>query len=586
MDQQQEHSVQSVRHFDHCPWLFAEEATGEQRVGQRERQRAIGGDTEIGERCYVAESAAVFPERLRLGDGSYIAAHAYVTGELTTGADCTLNPFTTVRGTVALGSGVRIGAHTSLLGFNHSMSPDRPVFQQPLTSLGIKVGDDVWIGSHVVVVDGVTLGDHCVIGAGAVVTKDLPAWTVAAGNPARPLRDRRDTRAAPAIRPGRGEDTLARFADTARAQAADLLAGCWDGGRYVDRPGTAPTVRAHCDAVEIADLLLGAAPGQLPADEHVGRLGAFQDPDTGLVPEFGESLPEDRFPRDGAALYHILCVGYALDLLDAAFPHRVCGARDMTAGQLVARLEELPWRDGAWGAGAWIDAWATAAHWNVRRGEDRGRESGAWEALFGWLLSRADPWTGMWGVPSPGAGRLQVVNGYYRLTRGSFAQFGLPVPHPERVVDAVLDHARDSRYFGAGQENACNVLDVAHPLWLCTRQLGTGGGSGYRTAEIRGWAERQLAAALPRWRDGRGFGFGPGTAGPGPEPGLQGTEMWLAIVWLLADLLGRSDALGYRPRGIHRPEPAPGAVFPLGRNMPDPDRGADRRALGPTGARD
>lgn len=551
MDHQQE---TSVRHFDHCPWLFAEGATEEQLRGQRTRQQAIGGDSDIGERCYVAESAAVFPDLLRLGDDSYIAAQAYVTGELTTGTDCTLNPFTTVRGTVVLGDGVRIGAHTSLLGFNHSFDPDRPVFRQPLTSKGIKVGDDVWIGSHVIVVDGVTIGDHCVIGAGAVVTKDLPAWTVAAGNPARPLRDRRDTPAAAAPR-----SALARFADTARAQAGDLLARCWDGERYVDRPGAAPTVRAHCDAVEIADLLLGSAPGHLAADEHVRRLAALQDPDTGLVPEADEPLPSadgDGFLGEGAPLYHILSVGYALDLLGASFPHPVCGASEMTARQLVVRLEGLPWRDGAWEAGAWIDAWATAAHWNLRHG---GQDSGAAEALFGWLLSRADPWTGMWGDPSPQEGRLQVVNGYYRLTRGSFAQFGLPVPHPERVVDAVLDHARDPRHFGAGRENACNVLDVAHPLWLCARQLGNGSGSdGYRTADVRAWAERQLAAALTRWQDGKGFGFGP--TGPGPQPGLQGTEMWLAIIWYLADLLGRSDELGYRPRGVHRPEPVRGGL--------------------------
>ncbi|MEU0071889.1 acyltransferase [Streptomyces sp. NPDC006332] len=564
--------VPSVRHFDHCPWLFAGEASEDQRSAQRERQQSIGGDTEIGEWCYVAESAAVFPDRLRLGEGSYIAAHAYVTGELTAGEDCTLNPFTTVRGAVVLGSGVRIGAHTSLLGFNHSMAPDRPVFQQPLTSRGIRIGDDVWIGSHVVVVDGVAIGDHCVIGAGAVVTRDLPAWAVAAGNPARHIRDRRDGGASRdrhdtgPNRVGRTASSslagheLTRFADIVRAQAPDLLARSWDGDRYVDRPGEVPTVRAHCDAVEIADLLLGSAPEQLTADEHRGRLAALQDPRTGLVPEFGENLSEDGFPRAGAALYHVLCVGYALDLLGSSLPHPVRAVQKMTARHLVGRLDELPWRDEAWGAGAWVDAWATAAHWNLRRSEDGsgdgGMEPGAVEALFGWLLDRADPWTGMWGTPSPEAGRLQVVNGYYRLTRGSFAQFGLPVPHPERVVDAVLDHARDARYFGAGQENACNVLDVAHPLWLCTRRLEADGGHGYRTAEIRAWAERQLETALSRWQDGRGFGFGPGVSGPGPEPGLQGTEMWLAIIWLLADLLGRSDELGYRPRGIHRPEPA------------------------------
>lgn len=705
-------SQPSVRHFDHCPWLFADEATEEQRAAQREVQRAVGGDTGIGERCYVAESAAVFPDRLRLGDDSYIAAHAYVTGELDTGSHCTLNPFTTVRGNVVLGDGVRIGAHTSLLGFNHSMAPDRPVFRQPLTSRGIRIGDDVWIGSHVIVVDGVTIGDHCVIGAGAVVTRSLPAWSVAAGNPARVLRDRREVRgtgtaevdpaaaatgirphasrtpttrpapdpepgaaadnpqlaphdrravqmaaaadteaaapgrrpddsrtpttrpipgpepgatagdpqpaphdrrtvqmaaaadtgtaaaapgrqpdhsrtptthptpnpepgadtetAAPGRRPGGGRTpatprspdphaaALAVFADTARDQAAGILDRCWDGERYVDRPGAVPTVRAHCDAVEIADLLLGVAPEHLSAEEHIGRLSGLQDPKSGLVPEFGEPLPvadADGFTGEGAALYHVLCVGYALDLLGPGLPHPVRGVRDMTTRHLVARLESLPWRTGAWGAGAWVDSLATAAHWNLRHSAGSEHGHGTPETLFGWLLTRADPWTGMWGSPSAEEGRLQVVNGYYRLTRGSFAQFGLPVPYPERVVDAVLDHARDARHFGPGRENACNVLDVAHPLWLCTQQLGRGA-DGYRSGEIHDWAERQLTTVLPRWQDGRGFGFGPGDAGPGPEPGLQGTEMWLAIVWYLADLLGRSGELGYRPRGIHLPEPA------------------------------
>lgn len=180
--------------FDHCPWLYAERASEGQRAAQEQRQKRLLGGTgpesgsgsvRLGEGCFVAETAAVYPDALHLGDRSYIAAHAYVTGDIRTGADCTLNPFTVVRGTVTLGDGVRIGAHSSLLAFNHGTSPDLPVHQQPVTSCGITIGDDVWIGSHVVVVDGVSIGDHCVIGAGAVVTKDLPAWTVAAGNPAR-----------------------------------------------------------------------------------------------------------------------------------------------------------------------------------------------------------------------------------------------------------------------------------------------------------------------------------------------------------------------------------------------------------------
>ncbi|MBR7836940.1 hypothetical protein KDL01_26925 [Actinospica durhamensis] len=562
-------TVHEDGHLEHCPWLFEAEASEDQRAAQSRRQAALtaAGDTEIGERCFVAASAAVYPDRLRLGSGSFIAAHAYVTGDIRTGSDCTLNPFTTVRGAVRLGDGVRIGAHSSLLGFDHSTATDRPIHRQPLTSVGISVGDDVWIGSHVVVLDGVVIADHCVIGAGAVVTKDVPAWSVAVGNPARVIRDRRAApKTAKAATGGadRLNEALAGFAVAAREQGAAVIARCWDpeapgGGRYRDRPGDVPTVRAHCDAIEIADLLLGAAPEQLTAVEHTARLRALQDPETGLVAQLdpATALPgplpapdEDGFVSDGAAQYHVLSVGYALDLLGSSLPHPISPVQRMTAGQLSDRLDRLPWREHAWSAGSWIDSWASATHWNLTHGADPA--PGALETLFGWLLTRADPCTGMWGSPSRDGDRLQVVNGYYRLTRGSFAQYGLPVPHPERVIDAVLDHARNPRYFGAGRENACNVLDVAHPLWLCARQ------TGHRADEARAWAEQQLAAALPRWRAGRGFAFGPAPegGGPGREPGLQGTEMWLALMWLLADLAGRADLLGYRPRGVHRPEPA------------------------------
>jgi len=362
------------------------------------------------------------------------------------------------------------------------------------------------------------------------------------------------------------DDALSRFAAAARAQATALIARSWSpdapgGGRYLDRPGAAPTIRAHCDAVEIAVLLLGDVPAPLSHAEHIARLRAAQTPDTGLVPQLDPvtGLPAVLAARDESgsiedvtAQYHVLSVGYALDLLGSRFQYPILPAGQMSAADLVGRLDHLPWKQQAWSAGSWIDSFATATHWNLNRGATANPET--LDALFGWLLTRADTQTGMWGSPAPDGDRLQTVNGYYRLTRGSFAQYGLPVPHPERVIDAVLDHVRNPRYFGAGRENACNVLDVAHPLWLCVRQ------TGYRADEARAWAEAQLSVALPRWRDRQGFAFGPTPEGPGPgrEPGLQGTEMWLAIIWYLADLTGRADLLGYRPGGVHRPEPGRG----------------------------
>jgi hypothetical protein len=185
---------------------------------------------------------------------------------------------------------------------------------------------------------------------------------------------------------------------------------------------------------------------------------------------------------------------------------------------------------------------ATAMHWNSRLGE--AGPPGATEALFGWLLTRADPATGMWGSARPQDGLLQVVNGFYRASRGTFAQFGLPLPYPRRVVDTVLSHARDSRVIRRDRQNACNILDIAHPLWLTQH-------TGYRAEEVTALARTLLREALGGWVDGHGFAFQTGGV-----PGLQGTEMWLAIIWLLADLAGISGALGYRPRGVHRPEPA------------------------------
>jgi acetyltransferase-like isoleucine patch superfamily enzyme len=67
--------------------------------------------------------------------------------------------------------------------------PERPVPWQGFTSKGAtRIGADVWCGAHVVITSGVTVGDRCVIGANSVVTRDLPPRTVAAGAPARVLR--------------------------------------------------------------------------------------------------------------------------------------------------------------------------------------------------------------------------------------------------------------------------------------------------------------------------------------------------------------------------------------------------------------
>ncbi len=66
---------------------------------------------------------------------------------------------------------------------------EKPVPWQGFTTKGpTKIGDNVWCGAHVVITGGVTIGERCVIGANSVVTGDLPAFSIAAGAPARVIK--------------------------------------------------------------------------------------------------------------------------------------------------------------------------------------------------------------------------------------------------------------------------------------------------------------------------------------------------------------------------------------------------------------
>ncbi|SEE67711.1 acyltransferase [Ruania alba] len=552
-------------HYDYSSWFFWAQASEEQKqeqLAQQEQFLRSRPDSSIGERCFISPLAAVQVERLALGRSCYISGHAYLTGTLETGPNCTINPFCVVRGTIRLGHSVRIGAHTSMLAFNHTITdPDVPVFKQPISQRGITIGDDVWIGSHVMVLDGITIGDRAVVGAGSIVTKDVPAGAIVAGNPATVRKWRvaelepQPTASAPA-----GEPTLAQelrtFDERARGQAEEILDRSWNRSleRFVDAPGRPPTVRAHCDAIEVAAYLTGEVPPQLSREAHVSWLQGLQDPGSGMIAELDASGRPGPAVTDlsvGEAHYHVLCVGYALEVLGSRFAYPIHAVDRLGADGLIELLDGLPWQGTPWRSSNTADMLGTALLWNTRAAAPRAATTAA--GLFGWLHTHVDPATGMWGTDDPRSGRLQTVNAFYRTSRGSFAQFGLPLPHPERVVDTVLAHAQDARYFASDRQNACNVLDVAHPLWLAS------GRSGYRRDEIRQVARGLLADALTHWQQ-HGFAFaaasGTGRDPVAETPGLQGTEMWLAIIWYLADLLEVSNALSYRPGGVHRPEPA------------------------------
>jgi acetyltransferase-like isoleucine patch superfamily enzyme len=109
-------------------------------------------------------------------------------GFVTLGERSWLGPFCFVcgNGGVTIGRNVLIAAHTTINTVSHGITRcDIPINDQPVLTDPVVIEDDCWIGLNAVILQGVTLGHGSIVGAGAVVTKSIPPWSIAVGVPAR-----------------------------------------------------------------------------------------------------------------------------------------------------------------------------------------------------------------------------------------------------------------------------------------------------------------------------------------------------------------------------------------------------------------
>lgn len=111
---------------------------------------------------------------ISLGERVYIGPYCYLGSRA---------PLTVGRDTI-------IGGYSYVITANHRSLPGIPVQDQGYDSAPVCIGEDVWIGCHVVVLPGVTIGDHAIIGAGAVVNRNVPAGEKWAGVPAKKIGTR------------------------------------------------------------------------------------------------------------------------------------------------------------------------------------------------------------------------------------------------------------------------------------------------------------------------------------------------------------------------------------------------------------
>jgi len=125
------------------------------------RFKSCGNDVSIRQPvCFEGQ------EKITIGDKVSIAAFVHMWGH----------------GGIKIGSRVMIASHVAISTITHDHS--REVMFDTLISKPIFIGDDVWIGSHAVILPGVTLGRGSVVGAGSVVTKDVPVDAIVVGVPA------------------------------------------------------------------------------------------------------------------------------------------------------------------------------------------------------------------------------------------------------------------------------------------------------------------------------------------------------------------------------------------------------------------
>ena len=132
----------------------------------------------VGRNCFICEGARIDSNdleyetsKISIGDNCYISYNISVLA----GAD------------VDIGKDVLIASNVMITSHNHGVSNENNLsyMKQALVCAPVRIGNGCWIGEKAIILSGVTIGERSVIGAGAVVTKSVPPYSIVVGNPAR-----------------------------------------------------------------------------------------------------------------------------------------------------------------------------------------------------------------------------------------------------------------------------------------------------------------------------------------------------------------------------------------------------------------
>ena len=154
-----------------APWLLEQRPQG--RKLRHCYWEAVFGDLPPG--VELAEHTKVLgPLKIEIGKNTKITSAVILDG----------------RGGLDIGQDTLIGFQSIILSHSHRFNGEGPVIYQGMESARVSIGSGVWLATRVIVLPGVKIGDHAIIGAGSVVTKDVSPYAIAVGSPAKVIRTR------------------------------------------------------------------------------------------------------------------------------------------------------------------------------------------------------------------------------------------------------------------------------------------------------------------------------------------------------------------------------------------------------------
>ena len=157
------------------------------------------GDNAIIDENVMLDAKGIDNNGITIGEGVFLGRNTIISCK---NGDVVLHPrvnlgfnsYIVSLNNVEVGENTLFAAYTYVIGGGHV--PEEiyvPLKDQNTHGIGIKIGRDCWLGAKSMVMDGCNIGDYCIIGAGAIVTKNIPDYSVAVGMPARVVKDRRNT---------------------------------------------------------------------------------------------------------------------------------------------------------------------------------------------------------------------------------------------------------------------------------------------------------------------------------------------------------------------------------------------------------